>query len=680
MFVCKRSLAQAITNMSEPTRQQVLDAAARVYSDVGFRGATTRRIAEEAGVNEVTLFRLFGSKAALIGEAVRTRSASGPTSALPEVPKDPVAELTEWAAEDHTFMFECRGMIRATMAEMNERPECALEVADHPVESFRELRAYVERLAEHGFIPSAKDAAPAAAMLKGSLFADAMGRDMMPEMFPPVDRAPATYVRLFLRALGATLALLLMFAPLALPAQQPAVASANAPTAALSLADALRLAEQKSEAVAMAAAGVRRAGGQQRQADAQLFPQLNGTIGYQRAIKSQFEEISRRFAGPPDTTGSSGGGLADSPLAKIFAAPTTAIFTVAFSQNLYTAGRIGAARAGANSARSAADIALTSARAQAALDAAQAYFDAVASDRLLAIADSSFALTERALAQTQVAREVGSASEFDLLRARVTRDNQRPLVIQARGARTTAYLRLKQLLDLPLGGPLTLSTPIRDDSAVVEEITGPLTLADDRTITPDTSVSARSTVRQQEAQVTAQEQALRAARLARFPSLQLTSTYQRFAYPAEGTFLPGALDLYFPNWTVSLGLSVPLFTGGRLGGDRMVAEANLNQARAQLRQAREGAALDAQLALTQLEQAQAAYLASVGNDTQAAQAYRIAEVRFSEGISTQLELTEVRVQLEQARLQRVNAARDLEVAKLRLALLKDLPLSTTGGR
>jgi len=52
-------------------------------------------------------------------------------------------------------------------------------------------------------------------------------------------------------------------------------------------------------------------------------------------------------------------------------------------------------------------------------------------------------------------------------------------------------------------------------------------------------------------------------------------------------------------------------------------------------------------------------------------------VRFREGISTPVELTESRVQLEQARLQRVTTARDLEMAKLRLALLKDLPL--TGG-
>ncbi len=660
--------------MTEPTKQQILDAAARVYADVGFRGATTRRIADEAGVNEVTLFRLFGSKAALIKEALHDRMRSDQMPVLPEVPKDPQAELTAWAESDHHFLLECRGMIRTTMAEIHENPECGPRVADHPLENCQQLRAYIERLAEHRFIPSAKEAVPACAMLMGTLFADAMGRDFMPEMFPPADKAPATYVRLFLRSLGAALAAFFIILPAPLRAQQ-----AVAPVA-ISLADALHLAESKSEGVTIAGAGVERARGVARQANSQRLPQLNGSAGYQRAIQSQFEEITSRF--PPDTSGGGGGGagLADSPLAKIFAAPNTFTMTLAFSQNLYTAGRVGAARAGASAGLTAAEIAHTASRAQAALDAAQAYFDAVASDRFLAIAESSLVLTERTLAATQLARELGSAAEFDLLRARVTRDNQRPAVIQARGARNTAYLRLKQLLDLPLAAPLTLSTPIRDDVVVVAELTGPITFADNRTLTPDTSVAARASVRQAEALVDAQRAALRASRQARYPSVQLASTYQRFAYPAEGTFLPSAIDLYFPNWNVTLGLSVPLLTGGRLRGERMVAEANLLEAEQRLQQTREGASLDAQLAMTQLEQAQASYLASVGTDSQAAQAYRIAEVRFAEGISTQIELTEVRVQLEQARLQRVIAARDLEMARLRLALLKDLPLSLTGGR
>lgn len=665
--------------MAEPTRQQLLEAAARVYSELGFRGATTRRIAEEAGVNEVTLFRLFGSKAALIHEAVRRHAGGGPREPLPEVPQDPMSELTEWATRDHSVMIQFRDLTRTAMAEINERPDCAFSTAEHSLCAVQELRAYIGRLAKHRFIPesSAADAAPASLMLVGTLFADAMGRDITPSVLPPLEHAASTYVRLFLRSLGATVALaLLLLLPAPARAQQPVeTATSAAQPVELSLADALRMANERSEAVRIATAGVTRARGQQRQANSQLYPQLTGTANYQRAIQNQFQAISERFA--PDT-GSGGGddGLANSPLAQIFAAPNTFLLQLNATQNLFTAGRIGAARAGADASRRAADIGLVAARAQSSLDAAQAYFDAVAADRMLAIAESSLVLTQRSLAQTELARQVGTAAEFDLLRARVARDNQRPRVIEARGNRTAAFLRLKQLLELPLAAPLTLTTPIRDDSTVVADAMGGVRLPDERVLTPDTTVDARATVRQAEAQLAAQRAALRAARLANLPSVQLSSTYQRFAYPPEGTFLPSAIDLYFPNWTVSLGLSFPILTGGRLSGERMVAQANVIEAEQQLRQVREGAELDALLALNQLEQAQAAYLASAGTDAQAEQAYRIAEVRFGEGISTQLELTETRVQLEQARLQRVTAARDLEIARLRLALLRDLPLST----
>ena len=53
------------------TRQRLLDAAARVYARSGLEGATTREIAREAGVNEVTLFRHFRTKDNLLSEVVR---------------------------------------------------------------------------------------------------------------------------------------------------------------------------------------------------------------------------------------------------------------------------------------------------------------------------------------------------------------------------------------------------------------------------------------------------------------------------------------------------------------------------------------------------------------------------------------------------------------------------------
>ncbi|HEX2092549.1 MAG TPA: TolC family protein, partial [Longimicrobiaceae bacterium] len=159
------------------------------------------------------------------------------------------------------------------------------------------------------------------------------------------------------------------------------------------------------------------------------------------------------------------------------------------------------------------------------------------------------------------------------------------------------------------------------------------------------------------------------------PSLALVSQYGRVGYP-EGT-LPG-WDGFRTNWTVGLSLSVPIFTGGRIRGDELVAEASLIEARARLQQTREMAALDTRDALERLEAAQSAWEASAGTAGQASRAYQIAEVRYREGISTQLELTDSRILLQQAQANRALAARDLQLARIRVALLRDLPLGAGG--
>ncbi len=75
------------------SRERILEAAARVYSKHGFRGATTRLIAAEAGVNEVTLFRTFGSKGALLEAVLEENDTSEEVVALPDPPVDPEREL-----------------------------------------------------------------------------------------------------------------------------------------------------------------------------------------------------------------------------------------------------------------------------------------------------------------------------------------------------------------------------------------------------------------------------------------------------------------------------------------------------------------------------------------------------------------------------------------------------------
>jgi outer membrane protein TolC len=85
--------------------------------------------------------------------------------------------------------------------------------------------------------------------------------------------------------------------------------------------------------------------------------------------------------------------------------------------------------------------------------------------------------------------------------------------------------------------------------------------------------------------------------------------------------------------------------------------------------------------LNALQEAQASWEASRGTTDQAQRAYAIDQVRYREGISTQTDLSQSRLLLEQARANRAQAARNLAVARVRLALLRDLPLQagTTSG-
>ncbi|MBM3907221.1 MAG: TolC family protein [Gemmatimonadetes bacterium] len=474
----------------------------------------------------------------------------------------------------------------------------------------------------------------------------------------------------------------------------PATAAAQGASGQLSLADAVKLAEQRSEALKIAEAGLKRAQGQRYQSRAQFFPQLNGTAGYQRTLQSQFQAISKSAGSSSSNGGSSGGSgsdsssnggsdLASSPIAKIFAAPNTVTLGLLFSQNLFTAGKVTAANKAADAVERAAMAGVATARAQLVVDVAQSYYNAVAMERMAAIADSALAQAERALAQTTLARQVGTSAEFDLLRARVTRDNARPQAIAARANRDVALLHLRQLLGLPLSSPLTLTTAVGDNLTVEQAmaqsaetlLSAPVALPrENASATPDTSVAHRAAVKQAADALEAQRYALRAAQWQRLPSIQLSSTYQRFGYPRDGTFLPNSFAQFYPNWTATMGFSFPIWSSGRLHGEKLVAQANYAEAEQRLAQAREAAELDARVAINQYEQAQAAYAASVGTDEQAAKAYAIAEVRYKEGISTQLELDQSRTQLQQARINRVLAARDFELARLRLALLRDLPL------
>ena len=188
-------------------RNRILDAALRIYAREGFRGATTKLIAQEAGVNEVTLFRQFGSKLALIEASIVYHIERTQVGSLPEEPVDPVQEITAWCAAYMGNMRDSRALMRKIMCELQQYPEMLARMKMSPAFRPNDLAEYVARLQRQKRAKSDFNIQAAVQMLRGAIFSDAMGRDFNPTVFPePEEDAPALYARLFLRAIGVEIA------------------------------------------------------------------------------------------------------------------------------------------------------------------------------------------------------------------------------------------------------------------------------------------------------------------------------------------------------------------------------------------------------------------------------------------------------------------------------------------
>ena len=138
--------------MSIDAREKLLEVAARVYAETGYRGTTTRRIAQEADLNEVTLFRHFGSKDALLREAIeradrQSRELLDPNAA------DPIAELHRWALAVFQRFYRQKNLIRQVLGDIVERPEIAPSICDETTTAeFDQLILYLRQLEERGVV------------------------------------------------------------------------------------------------------------------------------------------------------------------------------------------------------------------------------------------------------------------------------------------------------------------------------------------------------------------------------------------------------------------------------------------------------------------------------------------------------------------------------------------------
>lgn len=120
------------------TRQRILLAARQLMAQAGFKSATTRKIAEAAGVNEVTLFRHFGSKENILATLVEEMASVRP--ALEESLESEFENLEEMLMHyGRTFfnvMLERKELLMICMIEAQSRPDLDTQFRSQVLQSW----------------------------------------------------------------------------------------------------------------------------------------------------------------------------------------------------------------------------------------------------------------------------------------------------------------------------------------------------------------------------------------------------------------------------------------------------------------------------------------------------------------------------------------------------------------
>lgn len=123
------------------TEAKILDAAAELFAERGYSGTTTRLLAERAGVNEVTVFRLLGNKTGILAALFARMGADGVAAAAArgEIPDDAREALMLLARQEFESAVRYGALAVRMVFERRVSPEVAELFVEGPAQNYMEL-------------------------------------------------------------------------------------------------------------------------------------------------------------------------------------------------------------------------------------------------------------------------------------------------------------------------------------------------------------------------------------------------------------------------------------------------------------------------------------------------------------------------------------------------------------
>jgi outer membrane protein len=415
-------------------------------------------------------------------------------------------------------------------------------------------------------------------------------------------------------------------------------AGGREPAMILTLNDCLEAAHHRNPIVLKALQEIEAAGGLRFQALSEAMPHLSGEADYVYLDRIQ----SYQFEGD------------EMPLGQ----HDNYSLGVTVEQNLYQGGKVLAGIKAASLYNRYADVYFREALGEVSFRVKEFFFLLLHQEGIVTVRRDTVAHMEDYLKITNDRYREGTASEFDLITARVRLANSRPPLIEAENRvdiLKTSLLREigSKAEDFTVAGELEY----RPFSASLDGLNR-------------AALDSRPLLRQVALEEEIQEQNLRAARSGYQPSLSLFATYQ--GERPQGGLPPE--DKFEFEWLAGARLRWSFFDGLMTRGKVREETARLNQARIETEDTTRTVLLSVKQAHLDIEASRRAYLSQRETVEQAEAAYRIARVRWENGISTSLELTDAELNLSEAgiMLREALAAYRISLSKIERAVGLDL--------
>jgi outer membrane protein TolC len=304
-----------------------------------------------------------------------------------------------------------------------------------------------------------------------------------------------------------------------------------------------------------------------------------------------------------------------------------------------------------------AQLSVEDARDEVVLSVGNAYLTVIADKGRILSAQAQVNTSKVSLDQAVEQHNAGTAPLLDELRARVDYQTQQQTLIQAQAAFDKDKIALARVVGLPLEQQFELS-----DQAPYAELDGL-----DPEVAVAQALATRADLKAFHEQVLAAEKARKAATAERYPTVSFSGDYGDI----------GVNVLHSHGTGDATGtLDIPVLEEGKIRGDTLTAQTQLEQKRAQLSNLEGQISADVRDSILDIQAAQKQVSVARSNVELATEELSEAQQRFVAGVSDNLAVSQAQQSVAQADDQYISSLYQHNVAKLSLA--RALGVAQTG--